>query len=316
MRSFVKSRVIRAAARGAGAAWLGALLSGCALGFNPQRDPAAVEIPGEGVEATLAVVQHLPFVQVSVDKSEPMWFLIDTGAFTVIIDDDAARAAGVEREMRFGTHITSAGETFGRMDLARFDSLTIGGATFRSFEGLVTDLSHLEEALGHPMDGVIGMPLIRHGVWTIDYAGGRLRLEAALADLADDEHTRSFMFSGETPAIEIRPAGLNLSAEIDTGSANGLIVSDEDAARLALERDGRILTSHLTLTGKAWKDLVRLEGDLEIGALTLERPLIHVSRDTMLGGELLRRFVVTIDASRQLIRLTPVPGADAAEEDS
>lgn len=232
--------------------------------------------------------------------------MIDTGAFTMIIDDDAAAAAGLKRHARFGTHSTSAGDHFGRMDLGRFDSFRIGGATFGGFEGLVADLSHLAESVEHPFDGVIGIPLMYSSVWTIDYAGRQLRLVREMPELADDAAAIPFMYSGNTPAIEIQIGHATLSAEIDTGSTGGLDLDEADAKRVPLEDGPRMSVKHRTLSGEVWEQWVRVEATLRIGPLTFERPMVNLSRDTMFGGEILEGCALTIDCARQVVRIERV----------
>lgn len=282
------------------------LLGGCAMGFNPRRVPDAVQIPAEGISVPIDVAHNLAFVQASVNGSEPLWFMIDTGAFSVIIDDDAAVAAGMKRDLRFGTHSTSAGDHFGRMDLGRFDSFQIGGAAFGGFEGLIADLSHLAETVEHPFDGVIGIPLMYSSVWTIDYARKQLRLARAMPELADDPAAIPFMYSGDTPAIEIQIGHTTLSAEIDTGSTGGLDLDDADAKRVPLQDGPRISTKHKTLTGEVWEQWVRLEATLRIGPLTFERPMANLSRDTRFGGEVFDGCAFTIDCAQQLVRIERV----------
>lgn len=295
--------------RGAGAApalcLLVALLQlgGCALGFNPQRYPEASSIPDAGIEVPIRVIRNVPFVQVRVNESAPLWFLVDTGSFACIIDDDAADALGMKRELRFGTQTTTAGTRFGRMDQVRFDSISIGGAEFRAFDGMATDLSELERLVGHPFHGVVSVPLISQGIWTIDYPWETLRIAPETAAWPNDEHTLEFMWSDTLPAIIIRVGEEEFSAEIDTGSTGGFDFSKDDAKRLVLDRSAVIHSSHLTLNGVVWEEIVRLEGTVHLGALSFERPLVSLSRDTMIGGEVLRDCVFSIDGGRQRVRI-------------
>ncbi|GEM_PF-4395654 len=293
--------------RGAALLWVALLLGGCAMGFNPQRVPEAVEIPTEGAKVPIEVVHNLAFVPVRVNGSEPLWFLIDTGAFTTIIDDDAATRIGLKRSMRFGRHVTSAGEYFGRMDLGSFDTLQVGAVTFSGFEGLVSDLSQLARVVEHPFDGVIGIPLMHSSVWTIDYARKELRLAQEMPELADDAAALPFMFRNDAPVMDIRIGDQILSAEIDTGNTGGLDLSEEDAKRVPLINDEvKIKNKHRTLSGVVWQEWVRVDGIVTIGPLTFDRPLANLARETMFGCELLQGCVFTIDCARQLVRIEKV----------
>jgi len=292
---------------GAALLWVALWLAGCAMGFNPQRIPEAVEIPIEGVKVPIEVVHNLAFVPVRVNGSEPLWFLIDTGAFAVIIDDDAATRIGLRRSVRYGRHVTSAGEYVGRMDLGSFETLQVGAATFGDFEGLVSDLSQLAKVVEHPFDGVIGIPLMHSSVWTIDYAHKELRLAQEMPELADDAAAMPFTFRDGAPVMDICVGDQILSAEIDTGNTGGLDLSEEDGKRVPLINDElKFRNKHRTLSGVVWQEWVRVDGMVTIGPLKFDRPLANLARETMFGCELLQGCVFTIDCAQQLVRIEQV----------
>lgn len=291
-----------------------AFSGGCGLKFDPQRHPQAIMIPEQGVEERITLIKNLPLVQVYLGDAGPYWFGVDTGCAMCFVDDDVALALEMKRKMRFGRIVTSAGTSSGRMDVARFESLRIGEAQFDSFEGLVSDLALLERHMKHPMHGIIGMPVIEQGVWTIDYPGSALRIESAATELPADDRTLEFVWSGNTPALHINMGERQLCAEIDTGSANGMIISASDARKLELDLDGSIRTRHLSLNGAFWQDLVRLDGEVTFGPVTLSDLMVHLGRETMIGGAVLSRFVLSIDSARRRIRFAAPAGELSTDE--
>lgn len=281
-------------------------LGACWPFFNARNEPALVEIPAEGVDIPLDVHHNLPLVQVRVNGSEPLWFVVDTGSFATCIDDDVAAKIGLDHQKRLGLLTTGAGTRFGRMDQAVIDRLEIGGATYGGFYAMVKDLADLEGILDHPFHGIVGIRLINENVWTIDYPGRNLRIDAAMPELANDEYTAPFTFRGDIPAVEIRVGDATLTAEIDTGSTGALMLSEDDARRVPKVADDIPLEGlSTTLTGDVKTEYVQLDAPVFIGPTKSNRPRVEIGDTTTIGGAVLINFSFTIDGKRQLIRLRP-----------
>lgn len=96
-------------------------------------------------------------IQVSVDDSEPLDFIFDTGSGYTVIDDDVAETlnlAGKEIEMN---------QASSAWHLIKHNTIAINHFLMeKNTKVYSTDLDHLEISLGMDLDGIIGYDLLRH----------------------------------------------------------------------------------------------------------------------------------------------------------
>ena len=108
------------------------LFSSCAKAQNTERTvstTSANSAEGENARSVpIEVVGNLIFLQARVNNSEPLWFILDSGATDSGIDPSRARALGLRVE---GTsRVSGAGENSTNVCLARGVSLSGSGANF------------------------------------------------------------------------------------------------------------------------------------------------------------------------------------------
>lgn len=96
-------------------------------------------------------------------------FLLDTGASATIISSELATRLGLGvREFSAETNIKQD------LMMARVMSFEIGKETYRDFNVAVLDLSHFDRVTNAPVDGIIGVNLLKQSAFSIDIAGGCL----------------------------------------------------------------------------------------------------------------------------------------------
>ncbi|MEQ9466431.1 MAG: aspartyl protease family protein [Ekhidna sp.] len=103
-------------------------------------------------------------IKVSVDDSEPLDFIFDTGSGYTVIDDDIASKlslAGKEIEMN---------ETSSAWHLIKHNTIAINHFLMeKNTKVYSTDLDHLEISLGMDLDGIIGYDLLRHHSVSVNF---------------------------------------------------------------------------------------------------------------------------------------------------
>ena len=106
---------------------------------------------------------HL-FIKISVDDSEPLDFIFDSGDGITVIDQDVAdklklvkQKVVLNEESVYGTII--------KHNTIKVDGFLIE----KNIKVYATDLDHLEISLGREFDGIIGYDLLRHHSVRIDY---------------------------------------------------------------------------------------------------------------------------------------------------
>jgi predicted aspartyl protease len=142
----------------------------------------------EGAEMTrvpFALTDPLPLIYVSINGSEPLPFIIDTGGAEVILDRAMIEKVGA---IQSGTIQTEGGGTAGNMGLGKIDSITLGDITVRNVPIHIMNTEPFAEIYtgSVPVKGVIGTCLLMHFLPTIDYLNGCLILRRKTADTPTD----------------------------------------------------------------------------------------------------------------------------------
>lgn len=96
-------------------------------------------------------------IQVSVDDSEPLDFIFDTGAGLTVLDEDIADQLGLAgKEIQMN-------ESYARWQLIKHNTIAINHFLMeKNIKVYSTDFDHLEISLGMDIDGIVGYDLLRH----------------------------------------------------------------------------------------------------------------------------------------------------------
>ncbi|MFT5570539.1 MAG: putative aspartyl protease, partial [Cyclobacteriaceae bacterium] len=109
---------------------------------------------------------HL-FIQLSVDGSEPLDFIFDTGDGLTVLDIDVAKSLSMNLDHKQQTS-SAQGTITGA--LIKHNKVDLGGMIMESNVKIyATSLSHLEISIGRNVDGIIGYDLIHHHAIGLDY---------------------------------------------------------------------------------------------------------------------------------------------------
>lgn len=276
----------------------------------------AVEIPSYGII----------FLKAEINNSPPLWFALDSGARFPF-------ALNTSRVLSMGYNLTNgpdgvggAGEGTYQTKFARNVSVSIEGLTLpRQPYATTLSLGPIESLAGRHIDGLVGAHLFNRYVVEIDYVANTVKLYAS----------RRFRYSG---AGEILPA----SIENDYFFVKGTLAvspTHEIPAKFLIDTGGGMIMAALTTPfvevnnlvsslGKTIRDnsLSALGGDVKVfvararaiklGTLTINEPIVHLSQnksgalaatdfDGIIGAELLKKFRVIFDYSRQRLILEP-----------
>jgi len=106
---------------------------------------------------------HL-FIKISVDDSEPLDFIFDSGDGITVIDQDVADKLKLVKQKV----ILNEESVYGT--IIKHNTIKVDGFLIeKNIKVYATDLDHLEISLGREFDGIIGYDLLRHHSVRIDY---------------------------------------------------------------------------------------------------------------------------------------------------
>jgi len=273
--------------------------------------------PGkDSVSIPFGLLNNHIYVEASINGSAPQPFVFDTGA-TDILEANAAKKLGITVEGAlpgggFGDQI----EAFG---FAKVKSVSLGGLTLPDqVFGTVSQMGWIAVE-GADSAGLLGYEFVKRAVLSIDYASRTMTFTkqeafhppAGVAAIP-------FTFSAHIPMVAGTLDGFAGEFEIDTGSRGALTVMAPFAdAHALIDRyhANRSATVGYGIGGPS-KALLARAGKLGIGPVAIDAPVAEIVTDKggaakaartagNIGGDLLKRFTVTLDYAHQKLWLQP-----------
>jgi len=289
---------------------LAALAAAAAPAAQTPTAPASVRFAaGRSARIPIEIAgSGLVFVRARVREVDT-WLLVSSGSPSLL-------------STRVATQASLSGEpgTFSSLPAELLHNVTVDlpGVTLTQATVSSLNLDPMQTSIGHPIGGILGIPFFESFVIILDYARGQLELH----------DPKTFAPSGTGTAIPItREAGLPYARArlklperdrfdgsflIDSGADNAVILfSPFVSANRLLDPGAKPDAGEAGTLGAA----LRAEA-LDLERFTLRRPVVNLSRSTkgltadpkhagLIGGEVLSRFRVTWDFTRERLLLEP-----------
>jgi len=274
-----------------------------------------VEIPGYGII----------FLKAQINNSDPMWFALDSGAsFPFVINTSKLESLRlkVDREAEGGG---GAGEGSYKLKFMKNVSVSLPGLPLQQQPLAAIDLGTIETLAGRRLDGLVGVHLFHNFVVEIDYAARRV-------NLFDPQNYR-YSGSGEVLPLIVEGNYLFVRATVELTQQRSV------SGKFLLDTGGGLVTAVLTTPfvesqnvraylkntiqddslsalGGNIKVLVGRPFALKLGKLIIPQPVLFLSQnnngalasahyDGLIGAEMLKKFRVIFDSSRQRLILEP-----------
>jgi len=273
--------------------------------------PRQTLIPTGRQVISIDAINGIPFVQVYVNGQGPYRFVLDTGSTGLMLSpetldqlDPAPAIVPIETKLR-----TTEGEV--RAGYCRHVKLIkLGDVEFHDLDAAIADTRTVFEAY-YRVDGILGIQVFANCQLTIDYLNNQLVLEALEAidkaqplSVKDKSVLPLKRFPNSRFAIPLRINKQILWCLLDSGHDCGIVVPEEIATTLPLATPPvRLADSTATLSGRLPVYKARLNSSAFLGSHELTRPVIWVQGNIpLIGGDVLRHFVVTIDQQAMAAR--------------
>lgn len=274
------------------------LVSGCQLFRREMPRPGRTTLDSPLVIVPAQTMANYLIVQGKWDKRGPYNFLIDTGASVTLVSPELANRYTSKNAARTTTPLVRVKSADGETALlspATLRRIQIGGARFDNVQVLIYDCAAISAHLGINIDGILGFPLFRETILTLDYPLSRVLLQRRSAAPLLPGTPVPFNNERKTPIIPLRLGDQTFVALVDSGSDATLSLNPAglDPAYAVTPRHGATIA---TLGGDREQHIGRLAQNLLIGDYTVEQPVVDLTDElTSIGGGLLKHFTVTFD---------------------
>ena len=286
-------------------------------GFQRVAAPAAT-IPFE------LATRHI-IVQVTINKSRPLSFVLDTGANAAIVRIDTAKELGLKLEGSLNVGGAGSGVQTGYFVRNATWNL-VGLRSDPQAVQMAIPLTELPAGMGRHVDGIIGGEFIRRFVIELDYQARALKLH----DPEDFRYTGNGeklpleLDANNHPVITARVTPLNGSPLerkflFDIGSGGALVLHSPFVREHAL-LDNLTTIPAIGAAGAGGKvaGFVGRVSRLQIGRFAIDRPITMFSQDKAgafanaalagnIGAQIAMRFRVFLDYGRRQLILEPTP---------
>lgn len=287
-------------------------LAGCAtVPRRTQVEPKSTILPARLISSFFVVESKW-------DDGKTYRFLIDTGSTISYVTPDLARRFGLKPKKNSSpakVRVRSANGGELELDPVTLRRIALGATTFDGVPALVFDFTDLSDQLGLHIDGIIGFPVFRDTLLTLDYPGQRLVIAPvttgpAAPMAAPRATTLAFNHEHNTPLIPIQMGTESFIVLIDSGSDGSLSLNPTGLHPRFTSgpRTGTLISS---LSGDRPQLTGRLSQNVLLGTHTIAQPIVDLTDQlSAIGGEFLRHFAVTFDQHRH--QVTFVRDADGA----
>jgi hypothetical protein len=282
----------------------------------PPADTAQWPPGKDSVTIPFRLLNNHIYIDAAINGHPPVPFVFDTGA-TNVISVATAKQSGVSVEgalpqSGFGNDVESTG-------LAKVKSVSLGGLSLPDQVFTTEGSAGWTAVEGIDSGGLVGYEFAKRTVLTIDYANRTMTFTKPTAFHPPDGVTPvSFAFSDHIPMIPAQLDGIAGEFELDTGSRGALTVMAPFATA-----HGLISQDHAKVSGTVGygvggpaKALLGRAGQLTIGSVMIHGPITEFVTNKSgggnethtagnIGGDILKRFTVTLDYAHQLAWFQP-----------
>jgi len=276
----------------------------CTLLPHPTRTakresrPQETRLKTDTTTIPASVIAGYFIIETKWDKHGPWRFLVDTGSTVTLLSPEyVARYFTLTKDGSSASpiNVLSASGAIDQLTPATVRTIRIGGAQFSNVPVLVYDCAALSAHFGMKIDGVIGFPLFRDTVFTLDYPRATLDIHRPNAIHPTSGTTIAFNNEKHAPIIPVQLGDETLSVLIDTG-CDGALELNPVGLVPAYAQPPRPGATIGTFAGDRMQEIGRLAPELHIGAYTIASPIADITDQlSSIGSEILENYRITFD---------------------
>ncbi len=282
-------------------------------------------LAAEPTSVPFELVNGLVYLQTTVNGSDPLPFVLDTGASYSVISPELAKKLNIEAT----NAVPSGGPGRGgdaMMSTAQGVTLGVPGILLKNQQVAVLSVDYIQRQAGHPTAGILSVNAFANQIVQVDYAAQVVRFFApgSFSPSSADKEI-AFTLRDNVPMIRADVALPNHSTitgsfVLDSGLVGAIVFSKPFLARHPelLRIENRFDLPDVEAVGGTMKLQAAYLPSLRLGPVLIESPLAIFSLngagvlddpqvDGIIGCDVLKRFRVTYDYSHTRVFLVQTP---------
>jgi hypothetical protein len=270
------------------------------------------------------LADSLIYMQASLNGSQPLWMMLDTGSSVTVFDEPVSKTLGI-RFLGEGNAYGPGQGSSQKLTFASHATLSFAGAELGDQTVATLPLEWFSREVGRSTDGFLGSNVFRNYVVEIDYANQVLHLH--------DPATYSYSGSGQRlplqfiwdniPSVRaqvVAQDGTEVSGVflIDSGATSALWLTKafSNAHPEVLSAKDTIEVPNVVAVGGELSARVGWVPAIRLGEFVVSMPFTQFSQNTsgilatpdlagIIGAQMLRRFTVIFDYAHREMILEP-----------
>ena len=286
---------------------------------RPLSNVSDFSIEGGAAQTVIPIdlIENHVYLSVMLNGKGPYRFIYDTGGLNLV---DPAVAKEIGTAGSGSMQGTGVGSTTEAINFATVDSLRVGDAVVKNQLFFVAPTrAGFGVSGGRSVDGLIGFEVLSRFVTTFDYANNRVIL--TMPDKAQNDpgaQTIPFVLDGRQPQFGCAIDGIATQCTLDTGARDSITLMAPFMAAHPQIVPQMLTAIGVNGFGLGGPSLGRLGRLASVGIGTFDIPNVVADFTTQdkgafaapflaanVGGNLLRRFTMTLDYGKLTMALTP-----------
>jgi hypothetical protein len=217
---------------------------------------------------------YLVIVEGSIGNFQKLNFLVDTGAYPSVVDQRIAMRLGLAAKP---SRVNLSDKTVQTLQVV-LPSLRLGPIEATSLPVLTEDLSFFQRTLGHKVDAIVGLDVLRKSSFSINYKTKEMLFGPA------ERLTFSAPFETAVPVVTIRMGfpTQELRLVIDTGGPDLMLLQSRMPPSIRLQELGTETVSDVG--GSFQRRKVRI-AEVNVGKETIGAQIAFVADDRKDDGD-------------------------------
>ena len=246
-------------------------------------------------QTPFVLIEDTPWIKVATGGREWL-FVLHTGSSYCAVSSEFAKENFLAPS-RDRIAIRNATGAVSSNSLVKLPPFWIGSKFFAGEPAVVSSDGILGKTSGgESIHGVIGFGLLSRYTVTFDYHANLLQLASTnlhTGSLSNSASVIPYYVSNGVPYISVSIQGKALPFLVDTGYGGSLACPATDLG-LNYISESRSSNQMLSIRLPVRSRYMRLSGTVQIGGLAIENPIVKEGPRSLIGGEVLKRFRVTI----------------------